>query len=129
MKRPSISKCFLQVTVQRYILVTKPHSAKTLASTKPVSKWVAVVLVASIMYSLPFFFKYETVYLKEREYYYFRRAKWSEHKAYDVFYDLLCYFIVLAIVPLGILTCTTFHLIKSLKEAQKKMSAQVAASQ
>ena len=117
---------FFQVTAQRYILVTKPHSAKKFTSTKAVSKWVMLVVILTIIYSLPFFFKYEAFYVKSDNFHYYRRAEWSKHSAHDIFYDLICYFLVLTIMPLGILTYSTFHLIKSLTEAQnKKMSIQV----
>ena len=120
---------FFQVTLQRYILIMKPFSVKKLTSMKAVSKWVMLVIILTIIYSLPFFFKYKTFYVKSDNFHYYRRAEWSKHSAYDIFYDLICYFLVLAIMPLGILTYATFHLIISLKEAQKKIIPVQVANQ
>ena len=109
-----------QATVQRYILVAKPHLSKDLTSTKSVKKWIVAVVICTVLYSIPFYFKYNIVYFERVGRYLPKRAKWSDNYAYNILYDLISYFTVLAIIPLCILTFTTYKLIRTLRESKKK---------
>ena len=109
-----------QVTVQRYLLVRKPHVSKELVSASTVKKWMISVVISTILYSLPFYFRYEVFFLKRAGQYIPEKAKWSDNDVYDIFYDLISYFLVLAVVPLCILAFTTIQLMRALKASRKK---------
>ncbi len=51
--------------------------------------------------------------------YYFTRADWSKTKTYDILYDLIAYYTVLIILPVGTLIFCTFKLIKALRESRR----------
>ena len=83
-------------------------------------KWVVAAVICTVLYSLPFYFRYDIVYFEYVGRYLPRKAKWSDNYVYDILYDLISYFMVLALIPLIILTFTTYQLIRVLRESLKK---------
>ncbi len=114
-----MSYWLFQVTVQRYIAVCIPLRANTLASVTSVRKWVITACLMTALYSVPFFLKFEVFFVKFENMYYYRRAEWSETKMYDIFYDVVAYYTVLIILPVGILMFCTFKLIRALHESRR----------
>ena len=109
-------------------MVTKPHVSKELTSASAVKKWILSVIICTIIYSLPFYFRYEIFYFEPTGTYIPRKAKWSNNDVYDILYDFICYFLVLVIVLLSILAFATVQLIRALKESRKK-KMNISASQ
>ena len=91
-----------------------------MTSTKAVKRWIVAVVICTVLYSLPFYFRYDVVYFEKVGRYLPKKAKWSDNYVYDILYDLISYFMILALIPLIVLTFTTYQLIRTLRESQKK---------
>ena len=116
------------LTIDRYSVVCKPFEAHTLCTRFRTCKYLTVIVVSMLVYSIPRFFEF---YLEKDEYQYvhYKRAALTKNQIYTMIYRILSFMFVMYLIPISILSYCNVRLIFTLRKAQQSRSEMVLLPQ
>ena len=109
------------ITIQRYVAVCHPHSAKRWNSIAMVRKASILIILAAIIFNIPRFLEYHIVAGPSGP----QRTQtaMAHSNVYQLFYRAFLYYFCVWLLPLVVMIYATTRLIQALKVAYKKRAA------
>ena len=106
------------ITIQRYVAVCHPHSAKRWNSIAMVRKASILIILAAIIFNIPRFLEYHIVAGPSGP----QRTQtaMAHSNVYQLFYRAFLYYFCVWLLPLVVMIYATTRLIQALKVAYKK---------
>ena len=116
------------LTFDRYSVVCKPLEAHKLCTRFRTCKYLSIIVVSLLVYSIPRFFEY---YLEtdEHQYVHYKRSALTKNQIYTMTYRIISFLIVMYLIPISVLSYCNVRLILTLRKAQQSRSEMVLLPQ
>ena len=105
------------LTVDRFIAVARPLHAQRLCTLSRIYKEGIVLLLCGVLYSIPRFFEHRLDPKNEKHG--FGITALLNNKRYTIAYRIILFFLVMYVIPIGILSGLNMVLIRTLRKARE----------